>query len=390
MVNGQWSMVNGQWSIRQYPPNLPPFTHFLIYSYNHSLLSFYHSSPMYIKRNFSLRGILVFSGGHIVWLLVWSALVVSLYEVVELKWLKVPWLPISLVGTAVAFYVGFKNNAAYDRMWEARKIWGAIVNDSRSLGIAVKHYIGNQFTQTDYPETQLRAIHQRMLYRHIGWLYTLRKQLLIPTPWEHISSNKHVSRVAEQRIQRFGVGLLNEKPYEEMMDELLDTIEHKQVASAANGATQLINLQAKDLADLRSKHLIDDFRHMEMQRLLEQFYTHQGKCERIKKYPLPRQYASMSFVFVGIFIFLLPFGMGPVFKELGPYMIWLAIPFSALVGWVFLMMELVGDYSENPFEGMGNDIPMMALSRTIEIDLREMLGEEKLPEKVQAVNNVLM
>ena len=345
---------------------------------------------MYIARNFTLKGILKFSGGHMIWLLLWSAIVVALYEVGGLKWLKVPWLPISLVGTAVAFYVGFKNNAAYDRMWEARKIWGAIVNDSRSLGIAVKHFVGNQFTALEHPAAQLRAIHQRMIYRHIAWLYTLRKQLLIPTPWEHISSNKHVSRVAESRIRSFGLGLLNERPYEEMIAELLSTEEKEHIASAANGATQLIDLQAKDLAALRSQSLIDDFRHMEMQRLLEQFYTHQGKCERIKKYPLPRQYASMSFVFVGIFLFLLPFGMVPIFKELGPYMVWLAIPFSALVGWVFLMMELVGDYSENPFEGMGNDIPMMALSRTIEIDMRDMLGEEKLPPKVEAVKNVLM
>ena len=97
----------------------------------------------------------------------------------------------------------------------------------------------------------------------------------------------------------------------------------------------------------------------------------------------------MSFIFVGIFIFLLPFGLVTEFHDLSEWGAWLSIPFTVIVGWVFLMMELVGDYSENPFEGLGNDIPMLALCRTIEIDLKEMLGEE-LPPAIQPVKNVLM
>jgi putative membrane protein len=113
--------------------------------------------------------------------------------------------------------------------------------------------------------------------------------------------------------------------------------------------------------------------------------------ERIKKFPLPRQYGSMSFVFVSIFYILLPFGLIPAFQEMSPhYGHWISIPFVALIGWVFVMMELIGDYSENPFSGLGNDIPMLSLCRTIEIDLREMLGETDLPEPIKPVNNVLM
>ncbi len=99
----------------------------------------------------------------------------------------------------------------------------------------------------------------------------------------------------------------------------------------------------------------------------------------------------MSMIFVGIFIFLLPFGMVSAFHTLdSTWGIWLSIPFSSVVCWIYLMMELVGDYSENPFEGMGNDIPMLSLCRTIEIDLREMLGETELPEPVKAQNGVLL
>jgi len=78
------------------------------------------------------------------------------------------------------------------------------------------------------------------------------------------------------------------------------------------------------------------------------------------------------------------------FEELGVGLIWLNIPFTIIVGWVFIMMELVGDYSENPFEGLGNDIPMLSLTRTIERDLLELLDEKEIPDKIEAINHTLL
>ncbi len=78
------------------------------------------------------------------------------------------------------------------------------------------------------------------------------------------------------------------------------------------------------------------------------------------------------------------------YKDFGDWGAWFSIPFTVIVGWVFLMMELVGDYSENPFEGLGNDVLMLSLCRTIEIDLMEMMGEENLPPKIRLINDVLM
>lgn len=129
---------------------------------------------------------------------------------------------------------------------------------------------------------------------------------------------------------------------------------------------------------------------MELQKILNDFYEHQGKAERIKKFPLPRQYGGVGFIFVCIFIFMLPFGMVSEFSKLGDWGAWLSIPFCVMVGWVFVVMELVGDYSENPFEGLAHDIPMYSLCRTIEIDLLQQLGEQDLPEPVEPVNNVLL
>ncbi len=345
---------------------------------------------MFVRKNMTAKGLLRFSGGHILWITGWAVLVTVLYELLHAEWFEIPLLPLSLIGTAVAFYVGFKNNQAYDRLWEARKIWGAIVNSSRAWGSAVKGFVGNQFTKEDLSDGEIHHVREKLIYRHVAWLYALRNQLLIPTPWEHISQHRLIADATRKRMQRFGVGLLGEDISEEMLQKYIPENEYERLINYKNTATQIIDQQAADLAKLRKQNLIDDFRHMELQKILYDFYVHQGKAERIKKFPLPRQYGGMSLIFIGIFIFLLPIGMVSEFHRLGPYGPMLSIPFTVLVSWIFLMMELVGDYSENPFEGLGNDIPMLSLCRVIEIDLLEMLDEKDLPKPIEAVNDVLM
>ncbi len=345
---------------------------------------------MFINKNFSLTDLLRFTGWHLVWLTLWATAVTAFYEYFHWEWLHIPWLPLSVIGTAVAFYVGFKNNSAYDRLWEARKIWGAIINSSRMWGATVRAYVGNQFTEDEVAKEELANLHKKLIYRHIGWLYALRSQLLIPTPWEHIRQNKYVQKATEKRRERYGLNLSQDGITEKELAEFIPPNELQRLIDYKNTATQIIDQQSQDLATLRSANLIDDFRHMELQKLLNDFYTHQGKCERIKKFPLPRQYGSSSFIFVGIFIFLLPLGMVSEFHDIGEGAVWMAVPFTVLVGWVYLMMELIGDYSENPFEGLGNDIPMHSLCRVIEIDLKQMLGETDIPPNVEATNGVLM
>ena len=344
---------------------------------------------MYVNKNFSFTGILRFSGFHIIWLTVWATIMALVYEFTPFSW-SIPWLPLSVIGTAVAFYIGFKNNSAYDRLWEARKIWGGIVNSSRSWGINIKGFISDVFSE-DAELHVLKGWKKKMIFRHIAWLYTLRNQLLIPTQWEHVNIGKHVSKLNKKRMKRWGVGLHQDGGFtQEELKKYLNDEEYNRLIQFQNTATQIIDQQSQDLLTLRKKDLIDDFRHMELQQILNDFYDHQGKCERIKKFPLPRQYGSMSFVFVGIFIFLLPFGMVSEFAKLGAFGVWLSVPFTVLIGWVYLMMELVGDYSENPFEGLGNDIPMLSLCRTIEIDLLEMLEEDEIPAAIEVRNGVLM
>jgi putative membrane protein len=305
--------------------------------------------------------------------------------------ISLPWLPVSVVGTAVAFYVGFKNNSAYDRMWEARKIWGGIVNDSRTWGMMVDGYVSN-LHRTDAPvgSQELAQIKKRLIYRHIGWLYAHRSQLLVATPWEHISQGGGTAKTIEFYQKEFGVGLVDDEITRTELKLFLPESEYERLINHSNTATQIINEQSRDLRKLREIGLIDDFRHMEMENVLKSFYTLQGKNERIKKFPLPRQYANMSRVFVQIFVFLLPFTMIPELMKLGNWGFALSVPITALLGWIYVMMEVIGDYSENPYQGMLNDIPMLSLCRVIEIDLREMLGETGIPAPIQPKKGILM
>ena len=345
---------------------------------------------MYVQKNIDFWGTLKFAGHHLIWITAWVSAIVIAYKYFDADWLRLPWLPISVIGTAVAFYIGFKNNQAYDRLWEARKIWGAIVNSSRTWGSAAISYVSDLFAKGDISEEELKKIREKLIYRHIAWLYTLRSQLLIPTSWEHVRQGGLVGRYARSRIKTFGVGLYDDEHTHDNLVKFLKDDDFKELIAKQNTATQILHKQHLELTKLRKLSIIDDFRHIDMQNILEEFYDHQGKAERIKKFPLPRQYGSMSSLFVGIFIFLLPFGMVAEFSKLGEFGTWIAIPFTVLISWIYIVMELVGDYSENPFEGLGNDIPMLSLCRTIEIDLLEMLGEKDIPPAIEPKNNILM
>lgn len=344
---------------------------------------------MIITKGINVVSLLKWSGPHIIWLLVLMSGVAALYQF-EIIRFSIPWLPVSVVGTAVAFYVGFKSNQAYDRMWEARKIWGGIVNDSRSWGMMIDGFISNHFTDKKVSDEELKSIKKRLIHRHIGWIYAHRSQLLIPTPWEHISQGGHTAKTAKFYQEKFGVGLLGDQTTKSELNQYLPHEEYDRLINYKNTATQIINEQSRDLKDLREKDLIEDFRHMELVAMLKSFYTLQGKNERIKKFPLPRQYANMSRYFVGILIILLPFSMIPELMSAGEFGLWVAVPITALIGWIYVMMEVIADYTENPFQSMANDIPMMSLCRTIEIDLLEMLGETELPAPIESKNGVLM
>lgn len=344
---------------------------------------------MYINKNLSLRTMMQTGGIHFVWIMAFTSLVLFLFKYLKLTWMNVPWTAVAVMGTAVSFYIGFKNNQAYDRLWEARKIWGTITNTSRMWASNLRGYITPQFASKSVSDDYVNGIIKKLIYRHIAYLYSLRNQLLVPAPWEHVSLNSRVASVNRNRMKKFGAGVF-EVDHQQVLNTHLEKDEHHKLPRVANVATQIIDLQSQHLKELRMENLIDDFRHMELQKLLNDLYTSQGQAERIKKFPLPRQYGNASRIFVGIFIFLLPFGLITEFEESGHIGIWFFVPVVSIIAWVFLMMELVGDYSENPFEGLGNDVPMLSICRNIEIDLKQMIHDSEIPEPIKAQNGILM
>ncbi len=333
--------------------------------------------------------LLRFAWKPIVFFLIWSALAVYIFHYFDHEGINIaiPFLPLSTIGIAVSFYIGFKNNAAYDRFWEARKIWGGIVNNSRTWGNQVHSFITEINEDSGRMSCNVINEQQQLIYRQIAWLYALKLQLRRPSSF---------SIKLRKSVQALGEGQPERKNWNEEVMPFLDLSEYKEVVGYANPATQLIRKQGAALQDLAEKHdAINEFRFIAMMNTQSEFYNLQGKCERIKNTPFPRQYAHFSSIFTWIFILLLPYGLVGLFvgMDTGPEahsLMWLTVPFSTLISWIFYTMEIVGDNSEDPFEGFINDVPMNALCRTIEIDLREMLGETDLPDKVLAENGILM
>ncbi len=340
---------------------------------------------MYVYRKIHWKIIVSFAWKNLLFFMIYGSAIVFTYHYLEHLDINIgiPFMPISTIGIAVAFYLGFKNNQSYDRFWEGRKIWGGIVNYSRTWGNQVMSYVSDLHAKESVSDEELHTIQHRLTYRQIAWINALRLQLRVP-------ANHSISETKGANKKMFQGKPGGEDWDQDVAPFLSCSTEIHMIESKKNTATHIVRAQGEDCKHLFKVGLIDDFRHMKLMHSLEEFYNLQGKCERIKNTPLPRQYSYFSSVFVWIFILLMPFGLVGEFHDMGHNFIWLTVPFYMIVAWVFLTMELVGDNSEDPFENFINDVPMTALCRTIEIDLREMLGETDLPPKVEAVNGVLM
>jgi putative membrane protein len=335
------------------------------------------------------RQVLNLSGIHLIWISIWCTLIAVLFHFFHWEWMIIPWVPVALIGTAEAFLVGFKNNQAYDRLWEARKIWGGIVNSSRSFASMV--YAFN--TENEEVGTfDLEDRRKKIVYRHIAWLYAFREQLLVPTEWEHISAEEEHSHhnINQRRHRLIKAGFPDYGRTSIFLNKYLSEEEAELQSQYKNFATYLISQQAKDVNELKNHKAISDFNQTQLQTCLNEFYGFQGQAERIKKFPSPRQFASTAFVFNVLFIMLLPLGLVSEFAKLGDWGIWTSIPFCITIGWIYIIMELVGDYSENPFAGLMFDIPILSICRSIEIDLLQMTGETDLPDPIASKNGVLM
>ncbi|MCO4813668.1 MAG: hypothetical protein KC454_03085 [Flavobacteriales bacterium] len=349
---------------------------------------------MYVQRRFPFKSVLIWTKREIIFFTLFVTLVTVLYEILDLKWLQIPFAPIGLIGTAVAFMVGFQNNAAYDRIWEARKIWGGIVNTSRTLIITVKDsfYMHRTEALAEEPE-ELKIITNR----HIAWLTALRYAMRSPKEWESVYQKEGKKIQFEYNIPERKTSL------EEEMKPYLSNEEFDYVMSKGNKPNAIINLQSKHLRKLTNEKKLWDFSLLNLQKILQELTALQGKSERIKNFPYPKQYGSIGYHFVHIFMWLLPLAIIPAFEKMGANVsdthswigdifVWFNIPFTVIVIWVFNTMLRIGLAGENPFEGSPNDVPISNISRGITRDILEIINEDPttIPEPFENINHIQM
>ena len=303
------------------------------------------------------------------------------YEVVGLTFIALPWTVVALLGTATAFIVGFRNSQTYSRTWEARQIWGSIVNSSRTWTIQCRDFIEDA------------SMVKLLVYRHFAWLTALRYAMREPRGWETMTQINN----REFQQKTFHVPEQN-TPLADEIKKYLHEPELSKILATKNKAAQLLAVQGQTLKTLHTQGQLDVMKFIELERTLKDLTDAQGRSERIKNFPYPRQFATVNKILVKLFVVLLPFCMLNEFDELNKdlagcmngYMVWCVVPFSMLISWVFTSLDQIGESTENPFEGNANDVPISQISRNIEIDLREMLGETDLPPALQPENNIIL
>ncbi len=336
---------------------------------------------MYTRRTYRASELAIWTRFDTLRILSIISIWVLAYYFIDLNWLKIPWTPIALIGTAVAFIIGFQNNATYDRIWEARKIWGGIVNTSRTFGMFVQDMVTNERAEQKLSDTAIHSEVKTLTYRHIAWMTALRHAMRAKKQWETTTdqrTNKEWGIRPPERLTTLEEDL---KPY-------LTKADLDDVLAKDNKQTALLYQQSHHLRKLKEAGLIWEFAFLELEGVQKDLFDLQGKSERIKNFPYPRQFATLNHYFMWILLMFLPVALVPQFMEIGASLndtyplignlfIWFSIPVYTAIGWVFHTMERIGRTGDNPFEGTSNDVPISTIARGIEIDLRQNLGEKK-------------
>lgn len=259
--------------------------------------------------------------------------------------LAVPDVTLSLLGAAIGILLGFRTNSAYDRWWEARKLWGSLVNSSRSLARQAV-----SFTRSS-SQPGAKDLGKRLIYLQIAFVHSLRRHLRKQEPWDDIAPFLDGALLANLRGE-------------------------KNVPAAILQHMGVITAEAADAG------IFNEWRLRSFDSTYTDLANVQGACERIKNTPLPRQYDFYPELFVKAYCLLLPFVLVDELK------LWTPVA-TAVISFAFLVLNRIGKNLEDPFENKVYDTPMTALSRTIEINLRQTLGEAQLPPALEPVDGVL-
>jgi len=287
-------------------------------------------------------------GKPLLLLAVYDVAVVVAFKVLHWEWVALPHIPLALYGSAIGVILGFRNQSAYARWWEARILWGAVVNNSRSWGRQAVTSV--RPVKQDEP-AEVKVMQHRLVYHQIAYVHALRQHLRKLEPWEELAPLLTAEELDALRDQKNVPMTLQE---------------------------QMGNL----LQECLERGWVDELRWQAMDESLNDLADAQGGAERIKNTPMPKQYDYFPQLFVHIYCFLLPLAL---VINMG----WFTPLGSTLVGFIFLALNKIGRDLEDPFENTIYDVPMTAITKTIEINLRQMLGETDLPQAEVPVRGVL-
>jgi putative membrane protein len=287
---------------------------------------------MLLKENIPVKYIFGKIKKEVAMVAVYAILIAVIYNNFHFTRISIPIAVPTILGTVISLLLAFKSNQAYDRWWEARTIWGAIVNDTRTLTRQLL-----TFVDTPYGEAEQKAFCERVAKRQIAWCYSLSRHLRKQDPLydlERLISNEDIQHI---------------KNYD-------------------NIPLALLELQGADLRSAFKLGWINEFQQIQIDETLVRFSNEMGGCERIKNTVFPATYSVYIHFSVLLFILLLPFGLIEFFGLV-------EIPLVIAIASSFFLIENMSIHLQDPFENKPTDTPTTTISRTIERDIKQLLKE---------------
>lgn len=311
---------------------------------------------MIVPRGPQLSRMLQYVGWPLLGLVVWDVLIVVAYQVLHWEWVGTKSIPLALYGSAIGIIVGFRNNSAYSRWWEARTLWGSIVNNSRSFARQVYNVVRCDASKPIAEQEHCAEVRTHLIHLQIAYVHALRQQLRGLDPIGEVRSALTTAELPDRELDNY--------------------------KGSKNVSLSIQRTMGGLLREAHTRGWVNALEWQAMDRNLDDLMDAQGGSERIKNTPLPKQYDYFPMLFVRGFCILLPIGM---VESLG----WFTPLGSTLVGFMFLALDKIGRDLEDPFDNKIYDIPLTAICKTIETNLRQLLNETNLPAPEVPIRGVL-
>jgi putative membrane protein len=274
-----------------------------------------------------------------------------MWEVFDIHSVTLTVTPFSLIGLAISIFLGFRNNASYDRYWEARKLWGRMVNVSRSWARQVSTLIQAPAGADETVRAEVEKIRETLILRQVAYVHGFRLHLRKEERWEQLGA-------------------------------WLDAEEMERLRTESNRPAAITQVSGELVADAWRKGFVHPMHVPILEGSLTEITGIQGGCERILATPVPFIYNVLMHRIVGLYCIFLPFGLVSSTHWFTPISV-------AFIAYAFYGLDSIGDEIEEPFGRDPNDLPLTFLSRMIEVNLRQRIGDEALPGMHRPVGGVL-